>query len=340
MFKHQNARNLLASISKLEAKKLLERLPKAKFFAHTYAFALNLDYGTYTLWEFMNYAVKHKLSGMKIHVSYLERFKLQELQEYKKKAKEHNLEIHLELSNTEREHVDKAVSMALILGAKHIRLYQRYSGRISEIIQKTINDLKYAAQVAHQMDLYFALEQHEVEKSKELVYIIQQVNSERVRLLFDFGNMVNANEDPMEALKIQAPYIQHVHLKDLVTFPSAENGTGQLGVPSGQGSIDQFTMMYHLLMLGDKEPQIVAFGLEEQNWFKSPAYRFPNEEEDPFIPPRVPSDTEFPEGIAQEFAFMIEREYADRIVYRFREIMETLERVAKYKLEAPTCIPV
>jgi len=319
---------------------LIERIPKARFFAHTYAFTLNLDHGNLSLWDFMQYAVKHKLSGMKIHISYLEKFSLDELNEYKKKAKENNLEIHIELSNTEKEYIDKAVAMALILECKHIRLYQRYSGRISEIIQKTIDDLKYAAQVAQQKDLYFALEQHEVEKSTEMVHIIQQVNSDRVCLLFDFGNMVNANEDPMEALKIQAPYIKHVHLKDLIICKSKENGTGQIGVPSGQGSIDQFTMMYHLLMLGDDEPQVIAFGLEEQNWFKSPAYRFPDEEQDPFIPPRVPSDTEFPEGISREFAFLIERDYADRIVYRFREILSLLESVARYKLEAPACVPV
>ncbi|MBW1724484.1 MAG: hypothetical protein JRJ33_03745 [Deltaproteobacteria bacterium] len=60
-------------------------------------------------------------------------------------------------------------------------------------------------QYAGESDLYFVLEQHEDLKSHEIVDIITQVNSPRIGLLFDFGNMINANEEPLAALYTTAP---------------------------------------------------------------------------------------------------------------------------------------
>lgn len=51
-------------------------------------------------------------------------------------------------------------------------------------------------------------------------------------------------------------------------------------------------MLVELLLLGEEKPQVVAFGLEEECGYFAPAFRFPNEGVDPFIPARTASFTE------------------------------------------------
>ena len=41
------------------------------------------------------------------------------------------------------------------------------------------------------------------------------INSQRIELLFDFGNMINACEEPLAALQTMVPYIRQVHLKGI-----------------------------------------------------------------------------------------------------------------------------
>ena len=106
-------------------------------------------------------------------------------------------------------------------------------GYLSDSIRKCIGDLKFACKIADKNDLYFVIEPHEVLNSIELVHIVREVDSPRLGLLFDFGNMINANEKPLEALKTMSPYITHVHIKD-VRVISKKRGHAQQGVKDGK----------------------------------------------------------------------------------------------------------
>ena len=53
----------------------------------------------------------------------------------------------------------------------------------------------------------------------EVIAVIKGVGSPCFASLLDTGNFLGANEDPLEAAKKLAPYVRHVHVKDMLKFP-------------------------------------------------------------------------------------------------------------------------
>lgn len=43
-------------------------------------------------------------------------------------------------------------------------------------------------------------------------------------------------------------------------------------------------LLTHLICLGDDEPQVTAYGLEEEADYYAPAFRFEDEDDNPWIP--------------------------------------------------------
>jgi hypothetical protein len=227
--------------------------------------------------------------------------------------------------------------VALQLGTTELRVYVRPENemRLSNLKAMAIRDLSNIARLAEQHQLRFVLEPHEVLKSHELVDIIETVNSPRVRLLFDFGNMVNAHEHPLEALQTMAPYITQVHAKD-VKIVSAERGFQQVGVESGTGDLNLVKLIHDLLLLGSDAPQVQSIGLEEEVGYVSPPYRFAGEDEDPLIPSRAKSSTRVPSNSAElPRALAAELTNAHRQITTVREILARLNDLAAGALEDP-----
>jgi len=246
--------------TKKVARKLLDRVKRIQLYAHSYAFVLHFNYGDFHVVDLLNFAHEHGLSGISIHIDFggkkaLGNKNLSELEEINALSKKLSLQIVLEISGTTKSEIDKVVEIAEILNARNIRVYNRHSGHLSEIIQEGINELRYASKIAEENNLYFVVEQHEVLKSNELVHVIREVDSPRIGLLFDFGNMINANERPLSALKTMSPYIRHAHVKD-VRIIQKNSGFAQQGVPDGEGDLPQPRMLFDLLMLGDSRPQV------------------------------------------------------------------------------------
>jgi len=198
----------------------LPGIKKINLHVNSFGFILNFKHGNFNAMDLLDFASDEGLSGVDIDISYgdnniLRNKSKKELELLKLHAKKLGLTIDLDISSTSKSEVHRAVDTAKILGVKRIRLYVRHHGYVSEIIKKTVIDLKLVAKLAETNNLQFLLEQHEALKSEELVRIIKAVNSSRVRLLFDFGNMINTNEKPLGALKKLLPYIQILNLSFL-----------------------------------------------------------------------------------------------------------------------------
>ena len=196
--------------------------------------------------------------------------------------------VHIETSETTREGLGDAIAIAKATDATSVRCYPRYEARVSEINAKTISDLKQLVEFDPEATLLFTLEQHEDLTSPELVHIIESVGNPTLSLLFDFGNMVNAHERPLEALATQSAHITQVHIKDCWVTPD-RGGWAQLGCVSGTGHLPFSELLLGLLLLGEDAPQVTAFALEEEADYFAPAMRFPNEEDDPLIKFRTSS---------------------------------------------------
>ncbi|WP_315919820.1 sugar phosphate isomerase/epimerase family protein [Mesorhizobium sp. SP-1A] len=275
---------------------LARRADAAPLFAHAYAFHLNFRFGGMKPSELADFAHRHGLAGLKIHVgdgegASLNAMSRDELAVFGRQAGELGLEVHVETSTTSPDGLSDAVARALAVGAASLRCYPLYEGHISQIVSWTIDDLRRLPQYDPGGRLRFTLEQHEDLKSDELVHIVDEVANPNLGLLFDFANMVNAYERPLDALARQAPHIAEVHVKDCLIRPD-RGGWAHLACASGHGHLPMHAMLVELLLLGADRPQVRAFGLEEEEGYFAPALRWPGQGEDPFIAARTESFTE------------------------------------------------
>lgn len=280
--------------------RLAVRARSAPLFAHAYAFHLNMRFGGMTPLQLAEFANNQGLSGLKIHVedgeaASLARMPEAALRAYGAAVGNLGLELHVETSTTEADGLADAVRIALATGATSLRCYPRYEGLVSDIIAWTIADLRRLAALDPKGKLRFTLEQHEDLKSDELIRILQAVANPRLSLLFDFANMINAYEMPLPALAAQAPYVTEVHIKDCLVMPD-RGGWAHLACQSGSGHLSMQAMFVELLLLGEEQPQVLAFGLEEEEGYFAPALRFADEERDPFISARSASFTDIGSG--------------------------------------------
>ena len=318
------------------AVKLIDRIDKIRLYAHCYAFHYNFEYGSFDANDLIRFAYQEGLQGVSVHIGSggkrALRYKtISELKEIKLYAEKLGIGINLDISSTDKNEVDEVVRIAVTLGVQNIRAYIRYSGRVSEIIEKGIEDLKKMGKIAIEKDLYFTLEQHEDLKSHELVRIIEAVNNERIGLLFDFGNMINAYEEPLPALETMAPYIRQVHLKGARRIKMGE-GFGHIGVSEEEGDLPQMKMLFDLLLLGEGNSPIGAYSLEQVIDYYAPAFRFEGEEDDPLIAERDPSTTPLNSEIPLKDSFLREIKNSSDQVHFIGKLLEKLKTIAEIQL--------
>lgn len=277
-----------------DATRLIERIRTIPLYAHAYSWHLNFRLGTATPLDFLSFARAQSMKGVKIHAEDGEERSLLHAPEsrpaFAARARALGLEIHIETSATDEATLRAAIAVAHDTGATSVRCYPRHAGRVSEVIARTIADLRRLPALDPEGRLDFLLEQHEDLTSHELVQIVKAVANPRLTLLFDFANMINAFETPEAALEVMAPHVTDVHIKDARILPD-RGGYAHLACRSGEGDIDFAGLLTRLLLLGDR-PQVRAFACEEENEMFAPAYRFPDDPPDPVIPPRAASTTD------------------------------------------------
>ncbi len=317
------------------AEKLIRRIDAARLFAHPYTFIHNLTHGSFRPLDVAEFAYQHELAGLCMHVNdggprSLSRMSAHELATFRDAIEALGLALHLEISSTTRTEVDRAVVLAHALGVSNIRVYSRYEGPLSDVLERTYQDLCYLRDQATAHDLHFDFEQHEEYKAREIVGLLQRVSHPRINALFDFGNMLNAGEEPLDALSTLAPYIRQVHVKGARRLVEDE-GYAQFGVLQG-GPEDELPaprMLFELLLLGDKTPQVISFALEQEVNYYAPPFRRHGEPTDPFIPHREPSQTPLDPTVPLARHLIDERRWAINQVTYVRGVLERLRHIGE-----------
>lgn len=328
----------LAGLGAADLERLVARIDAIPLFAHAYAHHLNLRFGALGPDDLLLFATAHGLAGLSIHVDDGEARSLARMPDagraaFGARARQLGLALHVETSSTEFAELGRAAAIARAVGARSIRCYPRYAGRVSEILARTVGDLRRLDEIDPERRFRFTLEQHEDLRAAELVAIVTAVGSNRLRLLFDFGNMVNAGEAPLDALEIMAPFVSEVHVKDVRIEPD-RGGSAQCACRSGEGDLPMHRLLGHLLRLGDAAPQVTAFALQEEIGMRSPALRFPNDPDDPFVAMRPASFTEPPAAHRLEAGLAGERADARRQVDYVRAVLADLRHGAAARLAA------
>ncbi|WP_433735607.1 sugar phosphate isomerase/epimerase family protein [Pseudomonas putida] len=334
VFEHGDAPVLTDAL----ARRLLQRLGQLRLFAHAYPLLTNLTHGRVTPADLLDFAYRHELQGLSLHLldgeeNSLSQMSSTQLQAFADKAQALGLDVHLEISSTRKKDVDQVIAIARALGVRNIRVYSRYEGTLSQVMDVIETDLRYLAQQADEHDLYFDFEQHEELKSGEIAQLLNRLNHPRLHALFDFGNMINACEQPLQALRNLAPHIRQTHLKGVRIVPE-QNGFGHYGVLQGSDEDDLpgARMLFELLMLGETTPQVIAFILEQENHYVAPAFRQSLEADDPFIAYREMSETPLPNGYSLERMLADEHRWANNQVAWVRGVLAELRTLAELTL--------
>ena len=200
------------------ARRILARTAHVPFFAHSYTLIHNQDYGTTTTRDLLDFAYVHGLTGLCLHLndggkSAVGRMTGADRERFRAHYESLGLRLHLEISATDKAEIDRAVACALDLGVTNIRVYARYEGRLSAVVETVYADMSYATEVANRHGLNIDYEQHEDLKAAEIAGILARIGDPRINALFDYTNSLNAREEPLDALRILAPYIRQVHIK-------------------------------------------------------------------------------------------------------------------------------
>jgi sugar phosphate isomerase/epimerase len=279
------------------AERILARTEHVPFFAHSYALIRNLDHGGMTTNDLLDFAHASGLDGLCLHIddggpTALGKMSTHERGGFHRRCEGLGLRLHLEISSSEKTEVDRAAACARDLGITNIRLYARHEGRLSKVLERVYTDLCHAAEVANRHDLHFDYEQHEDMKAAEIAGLLARVGEKRINALFDYTNALNAHEEPLDALFALAPFIRQAHIKGGRKTVEGR-GWGQLGVAQGseEDELPGNRMLYELLMLGEKAPQVICFALEQEVGYVAPPFRLEGEGPDPLIRFRPPSET-------------------------------------------------
>lgn len=144
-----------------------------------------------------------------------------------------------------REQLKELIHSAAIIGAPMVRTFFGFlevermmkSPNLEEQIQATVAILKDVKHTAEEYKVKIGLENHLDLTAKELLGLIEAVDSEYVGVCFDFGNQLFLLEDPAEAAEILAPHIYSTHFKDGIIFPT-EDGAVWVRTLFGDGFVD------------------------------------------------------------------------------------------------------
>jgi sugar phosphate isomerase/epimerase len=102
-----------------------------------------------------------------------------------------------------------------------------------------------------------AIENHKGWRAAEQAAWLTAVGSEYVGVCFDFGNNISLCEEPMESLRLLAPFTFYTHLKDMAVEPY-DDGFLLSEVPLGEGVLDIPAIV---ALLRAKDPEMIL-GLE------------------------------------------------------------------------------
>ncbi|QLO44747.1 TIM barrel protein [Citrobacter freundii] len=323
-------------VTKDNAHKILARVDNLPLYLHAYAYHLNMRVERILPNDLLDIASENNLRGVKIHVLDGERYSLENMNDealsaFGDKARQLQLDLHIETSSSDKKAIDQAVAIALKTGASSVRFYPRYEGNLQEVLAIITQDIKYLRDCYQDSGLTFTLEQHEDLKSHELVSLVQNSDMESLSLLFDFANMINANEHPLTALDTMSPHITQVHIKDALIV-NENAGLGHKACTSGQGDMPFKDLLTKLICLGDEKPQVTAYGLEEEVDYYAPAFRFDNEGDNPWIPWRQMSETPLPEPELLEGRLIKEKNDAIQQIQFVRSVLQQIKNEAHHIL--------
>ena len=208
-----------------------------------------------TTFELFDLAIELELDGLHIDDGVLERFDPSFVKEVGASAKEKNLYLEYNMSMDFgnngfgiQHDLNEGLNTALDLGADVIkvgmdiarpspRTGSEFDLRVMPYFEETIKRFKASAPLAEEYGIRIALENHCDSFSKEILWILKEVDHPFVGACVDTVNAWHMGENPMEAIKNLTPVAFTNHFRDnRIEF--RRDGFKVEGVATGDGDID------------------------------------------------------------------------------------------------------
>ncbi|MHC4430778.1 MAG: sugar phosphate isomerase/epimerase family protein [Planctomycetota bacterium] len=142
-----------------------------------------------------------------------------------------------------------AVDATVKLGVKSISMHAGFVDESAAAYAKKFYDrIKTLADAAAAKDLMLLLETGQ-ETAEELKHFMQELNHPAIGVNFDPANMILYDKgNPIEAVKVLAPWIKHIHIKD--ANRTKQPGTWGAEVPWGDGQVQPDRFLGALTEIG------------------------------------------------------------------------------------------
>ena len=116
-----------------------------------------------------------------------------------------------------------------------------------ELIEKIAPDIRRVTEYAAQKGIRTCTENHGyiLQDAERVETLIRAVNHPNYGWLVEMGNFLCADDQPVHAVPIAAPYAFHVHVKDFLYKPADAENPGQGWFPSRNGSYLRGTVAGH-----------------------------------------------------------------------------------------------
>jgi sugar phosphate isomerase/epimerase len=107
-------------------------------------------------------------------------------------------------------------------------------------LEKLSKMFKVAVREAEANGIKLAIENHIDYNSDEILWLLEEVDSEYFGVNFDSGNFLRVLDDPVKAMEKLAPHVMATHIKDVLPVPgvSVDQWYFFSCVPTGKGLID------------------------------------------------------------------------------------------------------
>jgi L-ribulose-5-phosphate 3-epimerase len=142
-----------------------------------------------------------------------------------------------------------AINVTAQLGAKYILMHAGFIDHTQpEYATKFYDRVRLLADAAVEKNVKFLLETGQ-ETADELKHFLEEMDHPALRVNFDPANMILYDKgNPLEAVKVLAPWIRHIHIKDALRTKTP--GTWGAEVPWGEGEVDSDAFLRTLKEIG------------------------------------------------------------------------------------------
>ena len=142
-----------------------------------------------------------------------------------------------------------AINVTAQLGAKYILMHAGFIDHSQpEYARKFYDRVRLLADAAAEKNVKFLLETGQ-ETAEELKHFLEEMDHPALRVNFDPANMILYDKgNPLEAVKVLAPWIRHIHIKDALRTKAP--GTWGAEVPWGEGEVNSDAFLKTLKEIG------------------------------------------------------------------------------------------